>query len=148
MPAISGFFAYASTHREVGSAINGALAVLMRCRADLTIHPWEENDVSGRPLTDPIFEKITSSDFLIADITTMNFNVTFEIGYAIGLGKRVHLVRNANFKRDNEANDKIGIFDTLDFETYADQQSLSDIMMGLGPDRPIPISTTFNRTAR
>jgi hypothetical protein len=105
----------------------------------LTIHPWEENDISGRALTDPIFEKIVGADTLIADITTMNFNVTFEIGYAIGLGKRVHLVRDANFRRDTELVDKIGIFDTLGFETYADQASLTDILARLAADHPISI---------
>ena len=100
MPRINAFFAYASTYQEVRSAIAGADRLVSQQRRDVAIHLWEENDVSGRALTDPIFQKIAGSDVLIADVTTINFNVTFEVGYAIGLGKRVYLVRNANFKRD------------------------------------------------
>ena len=91
MTKISAFFAYASTFREIGSAIARAQTDLLKRRPELSLRRWEENDVSGRALTDPIFEHISAANILIADITTLNFNVTFEIGYAIGLKKRVYL---------------------------------------------------------
>ena len=146
MPPISAFFAYAATHREVSDAIHGAQKRLRTQRRELTLETWEENDISGRPLTDPIFEKIAKADALIADITTMNFNVTFEIGYAIGLGRRVWLYRNANFRRDAELTDKIGVFDTLGFDTYTDQESLSDKLLKVTAERPIPLRPTIDRT--
>jgi hypothetical protein len=130
----------------VGSAIAGAVRLLTG-RRDLAIHMWEENDISGRALTDPIFEQIATSGVLIADITTMNFNVTFEIGYAIGRGRRVHLVRNANFKNDRDLTGKIGIFDTLGFETYANEQELVAILTKVSSEHAIPIRTTLSRTA-
>ncbi len=145
MPPINAFFAYASTYREIRSAIAGAHGLVSQRRRDLAIYLWEENDISGRALTDPIFEGIAEADVLIADVTTMNFNVTFEVGYAIGLGKRVYLVRNANFKRDTELTDKIGIFDTLGFESYADQESLAGILLGVTPDNPIIAQPNPNR---
>jgi nucleoside 2-deoxyribosyltransferase len=43
---------------------------------------------------DPIIEKIQTSDVLVADITKLNFNVMYEIGYAIGKSKRVLLIQN------------------------------------------------------
>ena len=143
----SAFFAFASTYDEVVSASAGAQRLLRERRKDLKLHLWQENDISGRPLTDPIFDHIGSADMLIADITAMNFNVTFEIGYAIGLGKRVHLIRNANFKRDTDVYDKIGIFDTLGFETYADQEMLAGILAKASAEHPIPIRAGVNRMA-
>ena len=94
------FFAYPSSLPDIVQAIHGAKTILLTSHRDLELNLWEENDISGRPLTDPIFEGIGQADFLVADVTAINFNVTFEIGYAIGLGKRVHLTRNSNFKRD------------------------------------------------
>jgi hypothetical protein len=76
----------------------------------------------------------------------LNFNVTFEIAYAIGLGKRVHLVRNANFRRDTELQDKIGIFDTLGFKTYADQENLAAILADVTADNPIAIRVSPDQT--
>ena len=146
MPTLGAFFAYASTYQEVGDAISGAQELMRQRRPELAIHLWAENDISGRPLTDPIFETIAAKDVLIADITTMNFNVTFEIAYAIGLGRRIHLVRNANFRRDAELSDKIGIFDTLGFRTYSDEENLAAILAGITADNPIPIGRGPNRT--
>jgi hypothetical protein len=58
---------------------------------------WEQNDIAGRPLVAPIFEGIGSAALLIADVTTLNFNVTYEIGYAIGTAKRAYLI-SAGFR--------------------------------------------------
>jgi hypothetical protein len=114
------FYAYPSSLADVTQVIHSAKSILSTTRRDLELQLWEENDVSGRPLTDPIFEGIAKADIFIADITAMNFNVTFEIGYAIGLGKRIYLTRDDNIPRDRALADRIGIFDTLGFETYTD----------------------------
>lgn len=125
---LSAFFAYPSREREVVSAIASAKAVLATSRREVHLTLWEENDISGRLLTDPIFENIAAADVLIADITFINFNVTFEIGYAIGLNKRVFLTRNTNFKRQNNLIDSIGIFDTLGYENYSDELTLAALI--------------------
>lgn len=43
-------------------------------------------------ITEDIFKLITSSSSVIADITGLNSNVMFEMGYAIGMGKQVVLI--------------------------------------------------------
>jgi hypothetical protein len=63
------FFAYPSSQPDVIQSIRDAKKRLSKSRRDLELHLWEENDISGRPLTDPIFENIEQADFLIADIT-------------------------------------------------------------------------------
>jgi len=141
------FFAYPSSERDVIQAIHAAKHALSYSRQDLAIQLWEENDISGRPLTDPIFETIADADVLFADVTKMNFNVTFEIGYAIGLGKRVHLVRDQNIVRDGALTTKIGIFDTLGFSSYSEGQSLSKILQEAKTDNPLPLRSEFNKKA-
>jgi hypothetical protein len=138
------FFAYPSSLPDVSQAIQGAKRVLSTSRRELELHLWEENDISGRPLTDPIFEGIAQADILIADITAMNFNVTFEIGYAIGLGKRVYITRDRNFMRDANLTDRIGVFDTLGFETYTEAESLSALVKTYMTDKGIPLRAFIN----
>ncbi|ANG95808.1 hypothetical protein A8A54_04480 [Brucella pseudogrignonensis] len=138
------FFAYPSSQKEVISVIHLAKDLLVSSGAQIEIHLWEENEICGRVLTSPIFDGIRQSDFLIADITSLNFNVTFEIGYAIGIGKRVYLVRNNNFHRTGGLIDKIGIFDTLGFVGYSDQNELSNLIRTFGNDNPIPLRGTIN----
>ena len=55
---------------------------------------WPENDIAGRPLSGPIISGIERAPFIFADVTFLNFNVTYEIGFAIGVKKRAYLVRN------------------------------------------------------
>jgi hypothetical protein len=138
------FYAYPSSLADVTQVIHTAKSILSTTRRDLELQLWEENDVSGRPLTDPIFEGIAKADIFIADITAMNFNVTFEIGYAIGLGKRIYLTRDGNIPRDRALADRIGIFDTLGFETYTDEQKLSELIKTYRSDGGIPLHAPLN----
>jgi hypothetical protein len=138
------FYAYPSSPADVSQVIQATKRKLSETSRDFDLQLWEENDASGRPLTDPIFEGIASADILIADITTINFNVTFEIGYALGLGKRVFLTRDGNIARDRSLTDRIGIFDTLGFETYTDEQNLSDLLNTYRSDGAISLRSIIN----
>src|SRR5581483_7036647 len=48
---------------------------------------WEDLRMSGRILVKRILEEIQNSEVVAADVTTLNENVLFELGYAIALGK-------------------------------------------------------------
>lgn len=141
------FFAYPSSLPEVMQATGGAGRLVAARGQDIELHLWVENDIAGRPLTDPIFEKINQCDILFADVTTVNFNVTFEVGYAIGLGKRIYITRNANFRRETELIDKIGIFDTLGFEPYSNEEDLASILIGASSGNAIRLGSVLNAKA-
>lgn len=76
---VQAFFAYPGSERDIVQAVHDAKNNLDKLASPIDISLWEENDISGRPLTDPIFDNIAAADMLIADVTLMNFNVTFEI---------------------------------------------------------------------
>ena len=138
------FFAYPSTEGDVVRAVHDAKKQLLITRAELAVQLWEENDISGRPLTDPIFQHIAEADMVFADVTVMNFNVTFEIGYSVGLGKRVHLVRDGNIARESALITRIGIFDTLGYETYTEGASLAALLQKSQPEKALPLNKTLN----
>ncbi len=138
------FYAYPGEPNVLGDDAKNAKERLKISRADLDIRLWEENDICGRPLTDPIFKEIDKSDFLISDITCMNFNVTFEIGYAVGLGKRVYLVRNGNYSSERTLIDRIGIFDTLGYEKYSDPSELASYLGKISDIKGIPLRNIVN----
>ena len=117
------FFAYPSKDREVVLTIREALERSAGGLATFALSGWEENDITGRFLRAPILEKLDDAICLFADITTLNFNVTYEIGYAIGRGKRVVLVRHGAIK-PSDLVQRIGIFDTLGYSTYVNAGEL------------------------
>ena len=79
---------------------------------------WEKNDISGIPLTEEILSKLSTCEFLAADVTYLNENVAFEVGYAISSKKRCLLFVNSAQTGDRELANNIGIFDTLGYEQY------------------------------
>ena len=56
----------------------------------LTVVTWERPDLGGNELISSIISSIKECDFVAADVTQLNFNVTYELGFALGLGKRVN----------------------------------------------------------
>jgi len=104
---------------------------------DYSVKTWEENDIAGRFIIEPVLEEIENSDFLAADITRLNFNVTYEIGYAIGKGKRVVLLRNATQKGDDEMIREVGIFDTLGYVPYYTSSDVVGILRSVNDIRSL-----------
>lgn len=137
------FFAYPSDPAYISPQIAAAVADLT---GTVSVHTWEENDICGRPLIEPILEHINDADLMFADITRLNFNVTFEIGYAISKGKRVFLVRSKDTPLDDRITE-VGIFDTLGFKTYSSKTELADIMSVATPENPLPVRFPLDRRA-
>ena len=58
--------------------------------------PWTAQDGSGSPVDRAVDGWLDDAEALVADITYVNDNVTYEIGYAIGAGKDLRLIRNSS----------------------------------------------------
>ena len=125
---IKGLVAYPSTPSEIGSTISEAVKTLQDNPAFQEVSTWEENDIAGRCLINPILKKIEEGNVLIADITRLNFNVVYEIGYAIGKKKRVVLIKNVSLTSDDSLIREIGIFDTLGYQAYQNSLSLAELL--------------------
>lgn len=142
----SGFIAYPGQPESIAQTIRDA-ASLINTDSSFDFQTWEENDIAGRHLTAPIFSGLKNSNILIADITRLNFNVTYEIGYAIGVGKRAFLVRNNQFTQDKETVTKIGIFDTLGYEGYTNTEELVALIRSIKDLNPLRTITKLNNRA-
>jgi nucleoside 2-deoxyribosyltransferase len=87
---ISGFYAYASSPAEIGQTIEEAVNIVSSNNT-LIVETWKALDIANHFISEKVLEGIDACDFLIADISILNFNVTYEIGYAIGRKKRILL---------------------------------------------------------
>ncbi len=137
MKSLSGFIAYPSQPIAIGSVISQALNSLKPDAAKIHLTSWQENDIAGRFLIDPILTNISISDVLVADITRLNFNVIFEIGYAIGRKKRVYLVRNDALTGSDTLIREVGIFDTLGYNQYSNSDELATLLRAIVDVKPL-----------
>src|SRR5712691_10753433 len=87
------FVAYSSRDLPLSQGIFNAISKANARPLPVLYEPWIFNDVAGGPLLSPILEKIDDSPFVVADITYLNLNVVYEIGFTIGRNKRAFLVR-------------------------------------------------------
>jgi len=87
----------------------------------------ESLNVGGSILFCSICKAIRTSRLLVANLTNLNFNVLFEVGYAIGLGKPVLPVRDVSFDKEEAVWSELGIFDTLGYETFENSGQLASI---------------------
>ena len=135
------FVAYPSSPVQLVETIERAIAAANATSSVQSFRGWPENDIAGRPLTGPILDNIESASFIVADVTVPNFNVTYEIGFAIGAKKRAFLIRNDSIQDNSKSMSKIGIFDTLGYVGYSNAESLADSLTS-GIDQT-PLETEF-----
>lgn len=145
--AVSAFFAYPNAPALIGETIERALSLARDSRDPIDVRSWRAMDVAGHIIPQEIEEELRSRDMLIADITVLNFNVTYEIGFAIGQGKRVYLVRNRGLNEQPPTIREIGIFDTIGYEQYTNGPELKAHISRFTPDNPIPLMASPNQKA-
>ncbi len=138
------FFAYAARPNEIVDTIHRGVDRARNGNNPPEIELWEDTNVSGRLVPIEVLDSISNCSSLVADITGLNFNVTYEVGYAIGMGKRVNCIVYKAVNRDEQQVKRVGIFDTLGHKQYANSLDLSVILRELGETNPIPLKVDIN----
>jgi hypothetical protein len=74
------------------------------------------NDVSGQPLGSTVYGWVEDADSLVADISEPNYNVTYEVGLAIGMSKPLRLIRSES--KDWTKVQEIGLLHNIGHDSY------------------------------
>ena len=103
------FFAYASEPQRRVDAIRGSIDRIrdgsgIGCK----VADWTDLPVEGKVISCTICEAIRNAKCVAADITDLNFNVLFELGFAIGAGRAIWPLVEGS-----EENRLYSAFDTL-----------------------------------
>jgi hypothetical protein len=98
------FFAYPNNPISIGQTIEEAIKNMK----DVTSR--KARDVYGHFIAEEIVSGIDNCSVFVADISVLNFNVTYEIGYAIGKNKRILLTKNSSIKEIEPYIREVGIF--------------------------------------
>ena len=142
--AYTGFFAFPSAPILVVDHIRSAIPRVAERASFIAVETWEELDVAGRFIASEVLSRIDDSDFLIADISRLNFNVVYEVGYAIGKGKPILLVKHRALQQQSPTIQDVGIFDTLGYKEYATADELAAFLAGIRVVRPIHLAERRN----
>ena len=119
------FCVYPSEPKLFSSAIEEAIRNIKSANADLKVVSWKELGVSGQIIFCRICQQERFSSVVIPDVSTLNLNVLFEIGYALGLDRPVIPIRDTSFIRDKKYFDELGLLDTFGYIDFQNSGELA-----------------------
>lgn len=136
-PRPDGLFLYPSDPIIIASTIEESVQHLKRAAGAKRWLTWKDLGVLGQIIFCRICKAIRFADVVIADVTNLNFNLLFEIGYSIGLGIPVIPVRDTSFVKDSRIFSELGLIDTLGYCDFENAWQLSSKILATG--RPSPV---------
>jgi len=139
------FFMYASEPQHLAQTVRQAVSQLRSHSTARRWQSWEDLTVTGRIVFCQICRAIRRAKLTVANITTLNFNVLFELGFTIGLGKPVVPVRDTSYERDRELFAEIGVFDVLGYADFRNSNDLVSVVNSASPEptfvaKELPVS--------
>lgn len=110
---------------------------------------WEDLQIAGRLIIDPILERIDQSDGCVAEVSSSNPNVLFEAGYALGAGKELIFAIDETDQEASRTWSGLGIVETVGRLNYAgNPQILADSLSRISSDPSLPLIESLLANAR
>jgi len=128
-----GFFAYASSPPSIPETIKAAAQAINRSQ-NAQIMPWEGGlNVGGKHIIGEVCAAIDNAQFFCADVTTINANVMFELGFAIARNKRIWLIRDDSYTDSRKEFEQLRMLTTVGYSPYVNSEQ---IIKGFFADKP------------
>lgn len=124
------FVAYPAKPKEIEHTLEETIRIFNAGKNRFTAHSWRAPVQKIGLIPNTVRASIDNCDVLFADITTLNFNVCYEIGYAIGKQRKVVLIANTAIDRSYSDLGTWGdtIFGTAEYVGYDNFEDLLQIM--------------------
>jgi len=107
---------------------------------------WKDLGVAGQIIFCEICRAMRFTSLVVPDVTTLNFNLMFEIGYALGLGIPVLPIRDTTYVLDDKVFGQIGLIDTIGYLNFQDSGDLAGgVFSRLGQQAILPQAVAVNR---
>ena len=128
------FFGYSSEPELSREAIYNAVREL-RTVADLSVTDWEDLFIDRRVIIDSITDEIDASRCCAFDISTLNSNVLFELGYAIARKKQIWLLLEQGDSQARENWSQFGLLADVGHVTWDNSQTIKSKYLANRPDQ-------------
>jgi hypothetical protein len=141
-----GVFLYPSDPEPIAYAIEAASTLLAQWNDKQQWLTWRDFKTAGQIVFCGICKHMRFSGAIVADVTTLNFNLMFEIGFALGLELPLALIRDTSFKRDERDFKDLGILENVGYLDFQNADGLARTIRDAFPIAAIPVpSVALNR---
>ncbi|GKS58532.1 hypothetical protein YTPLAS18_20590 [Nitrospira sp.] len=120
---VKGFFAYPSSPKSVSESIQAATAKINNGNV-ASIKVWEDCRVGGKLIVEQMCKEIDEAELFCADLTNLNPNVMFELGYAIARNKRIWLVLDTSLVEARKRFEQLRILTTIGYASYCNSRDI------------------------
>jgi hypothetical protein len=122
---VSCFFAYSAKPPSVAESVDHAIGAMHKDYGSLVeVCSWKDLQVTGKFLIDEICAAINKCDLFVCDLTTLNRNVLFELGYAISANKKVWISLNTTVPEAVKNYKKVSPLSAIGYEPYQNSHQL------------------------
>lgn len=116
------FVAYPSTP-HIAEVFRNAIKEINKSN-NVVLKSWEDSKVDGKVIISVILDNIRKSDLFCADLTEINPNVLFELGYAIARSRRTWLLLDNSIQNAKKDFEELGLLTTVAYATYSNSDQL------------------------
>ncbi|HRD59776.1 MAG TPA: hypothetical protein PLZ93_04995 [Nocardioides sp.] len=126
-PSTDVFFAYPGSNPLRAEVMREGAKIIAR-RTGLRVLTWEAMQTTGSLLIGTIQQRIRDSSVVVAEVSDLNWNVLFEVGYAMAQNKHIWLLVDST---DEAATRNWKTFGLLSGLGYSDYQGDSEALASL-----------------
>lgn len=119
------FFAYEGGHQDNRDAIRAGISTFNHYQKTTRAQSWEDLKIAGNVLNAVIMQAIDSCDVFAADLTYLNHNVLFELGYAIGKEKPLLVFLNRAIEGASDRYESSQLLRGIGYESFATGEDIS-----------------------
>ena len=130
-------FLYPSEPKIIASTLELASEKL-RDTASADSITWRDLHTAGQIIFCKICKASRFAQCIVADVTTLNFNLMFEIGFALGLGLPVIPVRDTTIIRDRADFGRLALLDVIGYVDFQNANELVTQLHSRLPGEAIP----------
>src|SRR5665213_1502394 len=128
------FFAYSSEPELSREAIHNAVLELQTVEG-LEAWSWEDLFIDGRVIIDSITEQIDASRCCAFEVSTLNSNVLFELGYAIARKKQIWLLLEQGDTGAKDNWEQFGLLADVGHVLWDNSQTIKSRYLSKRPDQ-------------
>jgi hypothetical protein len=136
VPRSAGLFLYPSEPEIIANTIERAAQELTRVAGNQRWTSWKHLGVAGQIIFCEVCKALRFTELVVADVTTLNFNLMFEIGYALGLGLPVIPIRDTSYITDKKVFDELGLLDTIGYVDFQNSAGLVQFLLKRRETKP------------
>jgi hypothetical protein len=137
-PRSRGVFLYPSEPETIASTIETAVWQLRDIDKATSWLTWREFKTGGQVIFCAICRALRFSDMILADVTTLNFNLMFEIGVALSLGVPLGLLRDTSYQTDHRAFKELSILENIGYIDFQNSAELVHALRAAFPLSAVP----------